>query len=758
MKSLYPTIWTATALVAFAGPLQAQELELLGRTVVRFDFEGRSGDGRSMNLWSRSRRPATRPTHATGAEEGYLGFHRHTLIRLAEPGHGGRGHSLMLKLKGGSAAVQLARGVVAAIPQTLYRIHGRIRADKGQDPARRRQGQPMVARARIAAVFYSSKKQDVLHDTWSFSPLVSDRGVEGEAPDPQRTWHPVHFDLPPAPAEADWILLRLELLQPAVYEPSPLNGGDPVDQHIPRPQDLHAAAWFDDIRIDRQPRLELRTQDPVNLIRGEVPTLHVRAVDPVKAAKKQVLIEVLDLNGRVVRAQRRTDGPVLEAVQRRPIGDSEPSQWSWPILADPNDPEKTALPYGFFTARLTVIADGRPVSTTRMAFGHLPPASADSTADRFAIVAEDLSESQRRLLEPLMKRLPKQVLVINAWSADTTERQLRSRSWGGPLSRLMLKGHRMELSLPEVPRFLAERIGSDTDMVLAMFEADPSQWEPALGLLLSRYGHRVNRWHVGRADVRPEDPAGPTNPDLAYRRIASSLNRYVAAPELVLPASAQQPIQMPADLHHLRVRVPLGVRPARLPEAAGQWPAKAQITTLLQTYPAKGPLRIHPADRATDLALRMVWTKVAKAKHPSIRGMAIERPWKHRIDPSGNERIEPDPLLLVWDNLTNRLGGRRVVGSLRLGAGRWGYLMEDASGRGTLVAWAQGTDEPTLSMQLGPRPVAMDIWGNRRDFSGRPYLRTVLGVNHVRLGPSPLFIESIDLPLMKLRTSFALTP
>ena len=351
-----------------------------------------------------------------------------------------------------------------------------------------------------------------------------------------------------------------------------------------------------------------------------------------------------------------------------------------------------------------------------------------------------------------MNRLPKQVLVINAWSADTTEQQLRSKSWGGPLSRLMLKGHRMELSLPAVPRFLAERLGNDTDMVLAMFEADPKQWEPDLGLVLSRYGHRVNRWHVGRAGMRAEDP------DRAYRRIASTLNRYVADPQLVLPTSAQQPLPMPAGLRHLRVRVPVGIRPAKLPEAAGQWPSESQITALLQTYPATGVPQIRPADRATDLALRMVWTKVAKAEHPSIRGMAIERPWTHRIDPNGNERIEPDPLLVVWDNLTNRLGGRRVVGSLRLGADRSAYLLEDASGRGTLVAWAHGTSRPTLSMQLGRRPVALDIWGNRRDVSGRPYLNRALGVHHVRLGPAPLFIESIDLPLMKLRTGFALTP
>jgi hypothetical protein len=365
-----------------APAMAGQHDAVLQRVVRRFDFEERKlGNFEPMPMhWFRVKGPGF--PHYTG-----IGFDRTTAASLET--------SLKLQLNGGSAAVVLEAGTLPAIPQARYLVTANVRTDKLRN-----------SRARLTAVFINQYSKVLAATQRSTAPIRTD----GQ-------WQQVQIQLPDAPEQAAWIILRLELLQADQFDipPFALPGAAPPGaatsaaapkgrSHSVLEQDIHAVAWFDDICVYQLPLINLHVDTAVkkdaphpdedlNVIRlPDRPILHARVHD-VTGSILTARLTLYDAAGRQV------------GQQVRPLDTQHPGQWTW-------QPDLPAL--GHYRAILHVLYDATVVAVTEIPFAWLPKATVRplrhrrrAAGPRAAIPAAATHAANRppaRPAEPLARR------------------------------------------------------------------------------------------------------------------------------------------------------------------------------------------------------------------------------------------------------------------------------------------------------------------------------------------------------------------
>ena len=76
------------------------------------------------------------------------------------------------------------------------------------------------------------------------------------ARDANEGWKQLRIEMNSDFPQAAWLVLELQLLQPALY------AGESLGQRTLHPQDIRGSAWFDDITVAQVPRVRLATQVP----------------------------------------------------------------------------------------------------------------------------------------------------------------------------------------------------------------------------------------------------------------------------------------------------------------------------------------------------------------------------------------------------------------------------------------------------------------------------------------------------------------
>ncbi len=665
--------------------------EQLARRVVRkFDFEERK-DGNFETMprnWSRVTGP---------------GFPAYTDIAFDKSQSASADTSLKLQVNGGSVAIALERGSIAVIPAAHYRITSQLRTHSATH-----------SRARLVA-YAVDQAGNTVEGTRRFTdPLTSnDR------------WTAIELDVAEIPPTAAWLVIRLELLQPDQLDHAPLGPHDLTYQ------DIDAAAWFDDVTVLQLPRIELGVTAISGVVRQpQVPRLAAR-VDDLSGDSLTAVLTVFDHNNRIAAKQERTLDP------------RHPGVWDW----DPPLPGT-----GWYWAELRVETSLGVVGRAAAAMAWLPPMSGRGAAeaDRFQILADDLTGPQRQLLPDILEPIGPQAVTVGLWRADMNHAQLlAAMDQSDPVIERLLKQNRaVTLSFPQVPAEIALAAGTDVDRPLDLLARDTKTWAPYLQVLMARYGYLIRDWQLGRAG----SSEAFWRPDLAdlYHKTRTFAARYVSEPQLTIPWSAQEDLRPDAsEISSLLMRIPTSIQPKHIPDYAKAWTtdSHAQIIAELQTL---DPRTYSAEDRAADLAFRMIQTW-----RTDPRRLAIRSPWAHRADdaPLTVAAAVPDPILPVWVNVAEQLAGRRYVGKLNPAPGLVCYLLDGPTG-GALVTWSKSrTDaDADFDLYLGPNPTVTDIWGNRTP------LKSANGKQQLRLTPSPQFIEGVDMPLARFRAGFAVTP
>jgi len=685
------------------------------RLVERFDFETTAGGeklGRAYDLpphwYVIGRDPGAVPASFQNQPlhqglVGREGYPDHTTVGYDDTHTTSGDFSLHLGLDGGSAGAFLEVGSLAAVPRSDYLVTARVRTAELER-----------ARASLVAYFVDEAGRRVAASTRQAGPLASD----GE-------WTTISAKLPGRAEEAAWIGLELKLAQPEADPEHPLGTQQVVLK------DISGHAWFDDISIWQLPHIQTATQSPVNILRG--------------GDRPRVSFTVRDMTGQTLTAETTIydHNRRVVAETSRSVGAGNAHEWDW-------QPE---LPgYGWYLTELKVRQEtaasegpGSVIAQSLGAFLWLPEVEPlpPTAADQFGLVAEDLAGDQLSLLPKMFRRSGIKGAVLRGWRREDQARDLEARQQQlrERLKSAALEGDRLTMALSPVPEALAEAAEVDGEHTLGVLGSDPENWQPFVRPALHWHGQEVKRWQLGSAG----DERAFFQPDLSeiLKRVQERFGNMVPGPRLVLPWSLHQPPRsgLPDSLIYA-VDVPPGVVPRHLGDYLGNWTDQEQDYRLdLREPPAD---ELGHEDRLADLVRRMLYAW--EADRPA---MTLPSPWTE-----GNERgasLLPDPLLGAFTTTARRLSGRRVIGHLPLRDGLQALVFDGEAG-GMIAAWNESASEQaaTLNLHLGPNPVAIDIWGNRRELPAKN------GKHRLELRRTPVFVTGIDPQLAMFRAGFEL--
>jgi hypothetical protein len=146
-----------------------------------------------------------------------------------------------------------------------------------------------------------------------------------------------------------------------------------------------------------------------------------------------------------------------------------------------------------------------------------------------------------------------------------------------------------------------------------------------------------------------------------------------------------------------------------------------------------------------DLAQRVCYALAADAQRIDIKlPFSVGRQ-------GGELSKQPSELFMVVRTLTTTLGNASFKGKVPLADGVEAFLF-DRNGEGILMLWNRGNDAAVkqLALNLGPRPMRVDLWGNVT-----PLITAGKGDSPppLQLGPMPIFLVDIDGQLAQLRAS-----
>lgn len=621
--------------------------------------------------------------------------------------------SVKLPTQGGSTSLRLSSGVAAAIPGADYVVGAVVRTEMLQR-----------AGARLAARFLDAQHRPI---------PASERLSEVTRTD--GAWTPLAVELNGDIDGAAWIQIELLLVQPADAAGSRRLAdslANPAAQHRIWLEDVEGAAWFDDVVIYQLPRIDLALNEPSNVVTlPETPTLSVSIRDLAGEALAARLA-VFDYDG-MLEAERRFDIPPGGSVL----------EWT---------PSIDTL--GWRRAVLTIESEGRPIVRRSLDFAWLPEPIADETKEpaRFALIVEDDAMRELDDLPTLARALDAGLVQINVWNADLVEESVNMliSRLASPVERLSADSRRVGFTLAELPVDLAENLAIDhLEHPLAALgrksedEANP-EWAPHLAPLLSAFGQRVQRWQIGATD----DDRAYWREDLAtdLTNTRAALRRLVPRPVLTLPWAAWQApddrSQRAGELAFtLDARAPLAsVRPL-----VDRWESGADAIVLLETLDDDE----HGARAAAgDLVKRATLAWAADATR-----IAVESPWKWQGEGRRARRV-PTTAFPVFRQLTERLGGRRVVGELPITDGARCLILDGPQG-GALVCWNDWADEEdaVIRARLAESAVeVVDVFGNGS------MLYPDSGVHDLQLSETPLFVEGVNVPLLLFRAAFRIEP
>lgn len=691
-------------LLLVAAPVHAQEARrpsAANRIVAQFGFEERLIHDEPV------------PRHWHGAQHypplrERPGFHvwneAHLDYTTAYSGEG----SVRLNVRGGSASLRLEAGAIPIFPETDYRIGFVVRTHGLAH-----------ARAGLRARLLDAAGVPIPGGERSSEPIIS-----------EDQWTGATVDLVSLSPRAAFLQLDLELLQPAHARPV-LQGEIPAE-------DLDGAAWFDDVVVMQLPRVTLRTQSEINIIRAPARpelTLHVRdlAVESLRAR-----VRVADLRGEIVsdwEGSLASGAPAIEWTPALPA-----FGWHRAVLdLEIEGVWMRGADVDFLWLGGSIAASPGPDP----AFGILLPQWDPRIAPRLPAMASDLGIGS---------------ITLPAWRHDLTLAEMGP--WvvglGDTISPLVRSGVSVGMALDRLPDEFGASAALEPDQVIAAMTDGTGAIRPYLDPILERFGQGVREWMIGR----PEDDEvfwlGSDDAD----RVRESLTALVPEPILMSPWRLSESAAAMIDSGHgLSVSVPPGACESAIEDfmwsvaAQGAAPQVTAVLEPLEVARFGGPGAVGDSIRR---AVRL-WRH---ADAGAALRITVSSPW--RLTDARHPEICPTIDLAVLAALRTHLSGRRIVGGFDLEPGVRCVILGSASGSedpGAIIAWCDEVRSATLDALLSAGKVRVeDVFGNSSDVDAAPSPETGLMSHRVSFGEDPVFIEGVNVPLALFQCGAVLDP
>ncbi len=537
-------------------------------------------------------------------------------------------------------------------------------------------------------------------------------------------WHELSVEVTADAPGAAYLVVQMELVQPNVYATSDLG-----DRSVFL-QDIRGSAWFDDVIVSQVPRVAMTTDRPANLFRrDERPHVSVLVNDPCTDDLTAQLV-VADNAGRPV--YQRTGGVDLSAAET-----VAPSVRRLTL-------EMPSLPAGWYQASLVMMSRGEYVGRQTLGWVQLADDGASPPPDgRFGVSAIRLPFDALPVLPKVLPLLSAGRVKLPVWTAEGRVEQASPEAFDDLLEQLQ-----------------DGRVAAEGCLLAAPSgrwpQASPAAWQAPLADLVSRHVGHLPRWQLGGDDT----DAFAVDP--AMRRVYGEVRRQFAQlvdnPDLAVPCpvSRELPAGAPASL---ALSVPTTVTPDEIPFYVRDFNVAGNGRTSLTLVPLDRDRYGHE-QQVADYAKRLVYALAAGATRVDVP-LPVESRRQGEVTTQ-----EPTELLPVLRTLWTSLAGSTYVGELPLAADVHAFLF-DRDGVGTVVLWTddsgdsggggggeRGDGVRPVSVNLGTRPVRVDLYGN-----ATPLVQplavggSTAGLMRMQVGRVPVLLTDVDGRLARLRAS-----
>jgi hypothetical protein len=535
-------------------------------------------------------------------------------------------------------------------------------------------------------------------------------------------WHKLTIDLDASDAKAAYLAVELGLLQPRIYSQRTLG-----DRTL-LPQDIHGSAWFDDVSVAQIPQVTLGTDRPGNIF---------RLADPQKLTVVVNDLFTDDLQARLTLSNAR--GQLL--YQRSGAVETAGAEVLGPTcmrlsLSLPK------LPPGWYHATLQMTSRGRDLGEQSADLIQLADTAEPVPPDsRFGVIATALGPQELDQLPSILPLLAAGRVKIAVWSASETDQEADSPTFDALLEDLEAEGITPTGCLIGLPPSLAEHLGGKS--WLRLLQTAPDQWEPQIDYLVSRHANHLESWQLG-ADGSDAFVADPRMRKL-YGLIYDQFSQLMHNPDLAMPWPAWYDLgkQLPATValsvppQVLPEEIPLYMRDLLNQPDKGKHNFSVELELLGDEYGRDVRLR--------DLAQRVIFCIAGGADR-------IDLPLPFSVEKRDDQLvIEPQETFLIDRTLMRVLSGATFKGKARIKDGVEAMLF-DRNGLGILALWSRGSQSQSqqLSLNLGPQPLKVDLWGNVT-----PLTRSSDQTVQIDVGPMPFFLVGIDGVSAQIRANVA---
>jgi hypothetical protein len=539
-------------------------------------------------------------------------------------------------------------------------------------------------------------------------------------------WTKLTIELSAADAKAAFLVLELQLLQPAQYQTSSLGDSALFSQ------DIRGSAWFDDLTVSQVPRVTITSERPGNIYRRSDPLrlqvlLNDRFTDDLSA---QLVIR--DAEGREV--YQHSAGLAMSAAQ-----ETGPGEKRMPLALPDLNP-------GWYRVVLEMSSQGQSLGRQSLDIVRLADDAPSAAPDnRFGIIATNLPFDAWNELPDILPFLGAGRIKLGVWTEAGDVQHVNSEGFDQLLERLQEMHITPTACLVGIPPEVAKKIGGNAwEQVL---KAKTEDWQPGLAYMVARHANHLDRWQLG-SDEMAEQFVGNKEMRAVYKKLYSEFANLVQHPDLAMPWPAWYELdgELPAT-------VALSVRPEVLP---------SQLPLYMQDIkPREGhnlSLSLSLLDRASygretqirDFAQRVTYALAADAQR-------IDLPLPFTVVHEGGQMVkQPQELFMIARTLMTVLGGAQFKGKVPIADGVEAFLF-DRYGQGVMILWNRSSsgESRDLAVNLGSNPLRVDLWGNASAMYSQSNERAVGNVR-IQVGQLPVILLGVDAQLAQLRASITL--
>jgi len=629
--------------------------------------------------------------------------------------------SFRFNLRGGNIAYEYAYNDLTVFPDSDYLIEAYVRAEGLQ-----------YARAFLAAYLVDGFGRRIAGSE-RVSTLIS------SAPDEQDPWQRVELTVSGDYPDARLLRLQLWVLQRYVWHDPGAQAVDPILR-----QDVQAEVWFDDITIFRMPRVQFRLSNAGGIVAPGTSEAVELDVSNATAATVHAEVDLVDSDGRG-RLQRTFELAAQAAEHHRvPVPD---------------------LPPGLYHAHLRLMGGGDTLVRRGLQFVVLPELKT------LTVTRPDIGMNLGRWPADHERGVYELTRTLEACAVKVGVPMIGSPGTEGEsdylrqIADLARQLGRQRIATTAVILSPATSARSEMRRSLRWMLQTDEQWESRVGPVFAFFGGQLTSWQLGSEAAELAGPDRWTAD--AIEQIRQRLERFVAAPELILPCSvldtaplsddAENPAPLPAreqltgpPLHAYSYWVGPELPTRALPHHLAFWGEedpggpRAPQRWLSLAFDDTGT--VSPTEHVADLARRVIF---AKAANPDL--LYLPAPYEPDEE-VGADGWQPTADYIPLRTLVHYLSGQHAVASLALGPDVVALLFD--GDRRTLVLWTWIDDDALrqVSLYVGAAAHAIDLFGREQciEMDG--------ALAHIPVTRTPLLVENVNTPLLRIQDSFRLEP